>query len=149
MSNEELAQQLKRIAQIATLAGINGTADAKRGYFKANFVTGENRSQLLHVRPSMRTREGQQVVTFMSPCRVVKSGFLKGLSKDEALELLRMNERIPFARFGIWSSDGEDMIVATVDHLLDTLDAAEFHNHAWAVAQSADAYEQKHGGDAF
>jgi hypothetical protein len=149
-NTSERLQQLQRIADVATLAGIKGRIDEARESFVASFTTGDERSQVVHVRPTVRTPKGQQVVTFVSPCRVAKKGFLRGLSKDDALELLKLNERVPFARFGVLSGDEEDMVVTSVDHILDTLDAAEFFNHCWAVATAADGYERKHGdGDRF
>jgi hypothetical protein len=149
VTTSDVSRSLQRIVEVAMLAGVNGRIDGKRNAFVATFTTSEERTQVVHVRPSFKTRHGQQVVTFMSPCRVAKKGFLRGLSKDDAMELLELNEKTPFARFGILSDDTQDMIVASVDHLLDTLDAAEFLNHMWAVATHADAYERKRAGDDF
>jgi hypothetical protein len=60
-----------------------------------------------------------------------------------------MNENTYFARFGIWESEKESMIVASSDLLLETMDPDEMRAHAYYVAFAADAYEAKHGGDKF
>jgi hypothetical protein len=89
------------------------------------------------------------VVTFFSPAAVVKSGLFKGISKEQAIDLLVKNEQILFARYGVWPQDGQHMIVASVDHILDSLDPEEFEAHVWHVAFAADAYEKEQGGDVF
>lgn len=150
MSESELSSILKRISDVAALAGIRGRIDEQAGAFMGSFGLDNDRSQTVMVRPTMRTREGKAVVTILSPCRVVDKGFWGGLSKDDALELLRHNENVPFARFGITPfGEGKEAVVASIDHILDTLDAEELHNHMWAVAMAADAYEAKHGRDEF
>jgi hypothetical protein len=45
--------------------------------------------------------------------------------------------------------DDEEAVVASVDHILDTLDADELHEHMWAVARAADAWEAKNRQDRF
>ena len=152
MSKEEYKDPLQHVADIAALAGIKGRIDEKRNWFTAGFnMDEEGRTQQVVVRLAGRSPGGQQIVSFFSPCRRLKTGFMRGLSKEEAVELLCMNEKIPFARFGLqrFEDDDYDMIVASVDHLLATLDAKEFEEHIWAVAHVADRYEKEHGGDAF
>ena len=41
------------------------------------------------------------------------------------------------------------MVVASIDHLLDTLDPDEFKASAFHVAFAADSYEKQHGKDQF
>ena len=152
MSTESYKDPLQHIAEIAALAGIKGRVDEQRNWFSAGFTLDkEGRTQQVIVRISGRSPRGQQIVTFFSPCRRLKTGFMRGLSKEEAIELLRINEKIPFARFGLQRFEDEDvdMIVASVDHVLATLDAKEFEEHIWAVASFADMYEKKHGGDEY
>jgi hypothetical protein len=149
MSVEERLAQLRQISRIASEAGMRGQIDDDGRHFVMAFDLGDGRFQTIYVRPSMQTPDGNQVVSFMSPCLVVKKGFMSGLSRDRALELLRMNENIPFARFGILELGNEDMIVTSVDHLLENLDPDELKNNAYCVAMAADSYEQKYGRDDF
>ncbi|HLM75026.1 MAG TPA: hypothetical protein VK459_20090, partial [Polyangiaceae bacterium] len=78
-----------------------------------------------------------------------KKGIFSGFSKQRALDLLRFNEQILFARYGIWENKSEVMVVASNDHLLATLDPDELKTSAFHVAFAADAYEKKHGRDNF
>lgn len=149
MSVREKLEILEKVAEVAALAGLRGGIDEDRMCFVASFETGENRSQHVYVRPIGRVINDSQVVTFFSPCLAVKKGFLKGISREQALDLLRKNEEICFARYGIWSNKNEDMVVASVDALLDSLDPEEFHSNMWHVAIAADAYEKEHGQDRF
>ena len=134
---------MKKIADIAKLAGIRGEVDGK-GRFAAGFNLSGQRTQVVYVLPSMQLPAGT-VVNIYSPCRVVKGGFLSGMSKEQALDLLKANEKIPFARYSvIEGEDGQLLVMAGMDALLETLDAAEFGTYLWAVATYADAYEAKH-----
>lgn len=145
MNSPDATAALTKIAEIAKLAGIRGGVD-DRGRFRATFLMGENRSQVVYVFPTRRVPDGQ-VVNIFSICRIVKGGFLSGMSKGEALELLKLNEQIPFARYGIMQFDqGQIVVVAGLDALLDTLDAAEFSAYLKAVAMCAETYEIKHEG---
>ena len=149
MKLREQLDVLEKVAEIATLAGIKGGVNEEKLRYEAGFDLEDGRSQVVHVRVSGQSMTQAIVVTFLSACLAVKTGFLKGLSKDQALELLKRNEKLMFARYGIWDVDGHDVIVASVDHLLDTLDPQEFHSHMWHVAMAADAYEREHGQDQF
>jgi hypothetical protein len=145
MNSPDAAAALNKIAEIAKLAGIRGGID-DRGRFRATFRTGENRSQVVYVFPTRRVPAGQ-VVNIYSLCRMVKGGFLSGMSKEDALELLKLNEQVPFARYSIMEDDqGQILVMAGLDALLDTLDAAELNTYLWAVAMVAEAYEIKHEG---
>jgi hypothetical protein len=149
MSANERLEQLRLISQIAASAGMKGMIDEDGQHFAMGFDLGEGRSQTIYIHPTKVTPENKQVVTFMSPCLVVRKGFMSGLSKDQALELLLMNQNIPFARFGIMEFDSENLVVASVDHLLETLDPDELRNSAYCVAMAADSYEQHYGKDDF
>jgi hypothetical protein len=149
MGFEEKIAQLKQISEIAALAGLKGEVSDDGFAFMLGFEMDGGRSQVVRVRPTMQTPDGQPIVTVESPALVVKKGLLSGISKDQAIELLRLNETVPFARFGIVESDEASMIVASIDHLLDTLDPDELRHSCWCVAMAADNYEAQHGGDDF
>lgn len=140
---------LKKIADVAKLAGIRGRVDEERKAFIANFTLENKRTQGVMIRQTGQGPTGSPVVTFSSACVVKPSGWLRGLSRDQALDLLRANERIPFSRYSIISSKKEDMVLASMDALLETLDPVEFNTYIWAVARAADMYEAEHKQDQF
>ncbi len=148
MRVREALETLERVGEVATLAGIKGGIDEERMHFVMSFGLEGGRSQQVYVRTTAKSAE-HKVVTLFSPCLVVKKGLFTSLSKEKAVDLLKRNENMLFARFGIWDSEKETMVVASVDHLLGTLDPEEFRNSALCVAMAADLYEREHGKDSF
>ena len=144
---DEVLENLERVKEVATLAGLKGEVDEKKKHFQMWFMLPGDRRQGVFVRDS--SAKGRKVVTFFSICMAVKKGLMSGLSKEMAIELLETNERLHFARYGIWVTEKEVTVVASADCLLDTLDPAECHNAAWSVAFAADRFEHKHGQDKF
>ena len=140
---------LNSVREVATLAGLKTTIDEQRMCVVCGFCLPNGRTQQVYIRYGGATGEGKDVVTFFSPCLVVKNGFMSGISKSMALELLARNEQILFARFGIWRSGDADLIVASADQLLDTMDPEEFASLASFVAVNADSFEQANGGDQY
>ena len=149
MERAEAVAILKKVADVATLAGINGRVNEERMHFECGFNLPDKRTQMVYVRVAGASMTGATVVTVFSPCHVVSTGFLKGLSKSSALELLKKNEQLMFARYGVWSMEGSDMVVASADRLLDAMDHTDFHALVWYVAIAADAFEKSQGGDKF
>ncbi len=147
MTIEEKLEILKQIGNVAALAGLKGGVDDEGKHFMMGFNLDEGRRQSVYVRPAGENMGGQMVITVFSPCLTVKKGLFSGFSKERALELLRLNEQVLFARFGIWENDDEMLVVASVDHLLETLDPDELKSTAWHVAFAADNYERKHSGE--
>jgi hypothetical protein len=146
VANEAL-QNMERVKEVATLAGLKGQLDEEQAQFQMRFMLPGDRKQGVFVRDS--SAKGRKVVTFFSVCLVVKKGLVSGLSKEIAVDLLKANERLHFARYGIWEFDKEFTVVASCDCLLDTLDPDECHNAAWSVAFAADQFEHRHGQDRF
>jgi hypothetical protein len=135
---------LDKLASIAALAGVNMGRNDRAMRLEGEFQLDAQRSQVCFARPSGRVGD-KVVVTFFSPCLRVKKGFLGGLSKELAITLLRRNENLLFARYGIVEEDDADVVVASADHLLDTLDPEEFEQAIWHVAMAADACEKEMG----
>jgi len=149
MSLQDTVNALNRISEIAALAGIRTEINEEVQRVEMGFGLDQGRSQMVCVKYSGKSPEDHDVITFYSPARVISKGFLKGMSRESAIELLRLNCNLMFARFGILESEKEVMIVASVDHLLDTLDPAELKHTALSVAIAADRYERKFGKDEF
>lgn len=145
MSNtEQLKDLLEQVERIATMSGLTG--EQREDDFAMLFEMDGDRSQAVYVKPT-GTFDSSTIVTFFSPAHVVAKGmFKKGLSRDAAVDLLARNEDLMFARFGLWSSDDEDMVVCSVDALLESLDPEEFSQYAHRVALAADEYEASQGG---
>lgn len=149
MEFEQRLQVLKQVANVAALAGLRGKIGDDGQSFGMNFETAAGRSQGVYVRATGQTPDAHTIITIFSPARVVAKGMFSGLSKEHAIELLKLNENTYFARFGIWDSQDKSMIVASSDLILETMDPNELKAHAYYVAFAADKYEATHGGDAF
>jgi hypothetical protein len=150
MSHSEQRSILERIAVIADQAGILGTIDEEQRLYVMRQEFPDGRSQTVYVRAADRVQEGD-IVTVYSPCLKVKSGFLGGLSKELAVELLRWNESLRFARFALWEHGTEPLVVASIDLLLETLDPPELKLALCWVVRSAEEFEKRHakGADDF
>jgi len=149
MTPEEKLAILKQVESVAAVAGLRGGIDDAREHFHMGFETGAGRNQRIFVRPTGPTHDGRTIVTFFSPARTLSKGMFAGLSRQEAIDVLRINENLYFARFGIWESATEITIVASADAVLETLDATEMRTLAYAIANAADAYEAKFGMNRF
>lgn len=149
MEFEQRLQVLKQVANVAALAGLVGKIGEDGQSFGMSFDTAGGRGQFVYVRVTGSLPDGHTIVTVFSPARVVDKGMFSGLSKDHAIELLKLNENTFFARFGIWDMQDKSMIVASSDLILETMDPTELRAHAGYVALAADKYEAAHGGDTF
>ena len=149
MSENPQIEILSRFADIASIAGVRGKIDEELALFAAGFELEEGRSQMVFARALPEAVKGQDAVCIYSPCRRVKKGFMRGFSKDDCLELLRLNSELLMARYGVIESEEEYLVMASVDIILDTLDAEEVEASFWFVAIAADDYEKKFGSDEF
>lgn len=147
MAIREILGVLERVEEIATLAGLSGRIDEEHLRFAMGFNLDNGRSQVVYVRPVQSAKA--PIISIFSPCLVKKQGMFQGISKKMAIDLLERNEKLVFARYGIIKAKSEDLIVASVDHILETLDPPEFGASAWHVAAAADTYEREHGQDDF
>ena len=148
MSIKEALSALERVDEIATLAGLNGHISEEHLRFEMGFGLDNGRSQVVYVRPLTKATK-TPLITIFSPCLIKKKGLLQGISKKMALDLLRRNEQVMFARYGICDGKDGTLIVASTDHILDTLDPPELSASAYYVAVAADLYEREHGQDTF
>ena len=78
MANSKNLDTLKKVSDIAALAGIRGKVDDEREQFVSGFELPEGRSQMVYVRPSAQDVEDSVVITIFSPCHVFKKGLFKG-----------------------------------------------------------------------
>ena len=148
MADDTLAL-LRQVESIAALGALRGWMDEKAQVFVMDFETGSYRSQRVFVRVTTIGPGGKPMITIQSPARVIGKGWLRRLSRTEALGLLADNESLRFARYGLVNTPGGMMVMLSSDLMLDTLDAEELRIHAYAVANTADRYEAQFGGDQF
>lgn len=148
MAIREVFTVLERIEEIATLAGVSGRINEEHLRFEMGFGLDNGRSQVVYARPIPGARKSP-IITIFSPCLRKKKKLFQGISKKMALDLLRRNEQVIFARYGIWEAKDGVMVMASADHLLATLDPPEFEVSAYHVAIAADVYEREHGQDDF
>ena len=146
MKVEERLALLKQLESVAALAGLKGVISDDGEFFLTGFEVGDGRSQRVFVRPTGSTPDGKTVVTISSPAHLQSKGWFSSFSREDAINLLRLNENTFFARYGIQDAgpvSKEMMIVASSDVILETLDAEELRAHAHFVSHAADAYEKK------
>lgn len=107
------------------------------------------REHTVFISESGKSPGGFTVISFVSPCERLKTGFLTGISKRQALDLLRQNAAMPFAAFSLLSTENGEMLCVRSTQLLDTMDPAEFRASVECVAAFADRYEADQGRDDF
>lgn len=148
--SEQIAAVLEKVTQIATMAGYTVKPIPERNFVAVPFDMGNGRKQVVYIRYIGQTPDEQDVVSFDSPCLEVKKGWLRGLSKDKALDLLKRNANLLFGAFAIEQLEGDhDVLIVCSNQILDTMEVEEFDAHVRAVAVIADEYEKEHGQDVF
>ncbi len=145
MSAEQNRQALKELLQVAAVAGVPARVDEEGDGLVVSWSSPDGRSQEVRILPSGETDEGA-VVTFEAVCGFLRQREWKRWVRRYGGDLLRFNaDLLTFARFGMRPTGREDsatVVVASVDHLLATLDAEEFRAAARHVAAAAELYEQ-------
>lgn len=148
MSLSQANEVLTRIEELASECGIEGEHNLATSQFVVCFGLPNDRTQEVYVSDTSIEPE-IPVIAVHSTCLVVDKGLFKGISKPMALELLLLNERLNFARFGIQEDEKSYIIVVSYDLLLNTLDAEGFKAALECVALAADGYEAKFDQDVF
>jgi hypothetical protein len=145
---ERVNQLLNQIADIAAVAGVQGGIDTEAGVFCTKVATSEGRFQAVFARPTGEIFNGRPVVTVFSIARrYPKTKLLAAINNKDLLALLTRNENLVFARYGIQEQKDHYLVVASADHLLETLDAGEFSAAVRFVAVAADECEAERGED--
>lgn len=144
MANSDI---VAKIHQVAGMAGIKGQRDGNLLSFAWDF--GEGRDQMVYIAPFAETDDGLNVICFFSPCQRLGTGFLSGISKQTALQLLRTNSELDFGHFAVMKLGGDEMICVRATQILETMEVQEFEQQCLAVARLADAWEEKIGKNEF
>jgi len=142
-------ESLEEVVQIAQLAGMKAHLEEEEFRVIIGIGLSGDRSQLVYIRITGEA-EDSPIITIFSPCRIAKKKFWGGgITREQAIDLLKRNEQVMFARFGIHSGDGQDLVVASSDHLLKQLDPEELRSAVLFTAKAADDYEKEFGVDRF
>ena len=149
MKPKNSSEVFERVQQIAAIAGFKLAPHPDQDLLVAGFDMGSGRSQMVYIAHVGQTPEGKDVVSFMSPCLNVRRGFLGGLSKSRAVNLLRLNSRMLFGFFALHSFPSEDVLMVCSSQIVDTMEVEEFSSHLEACAHAADEYEKVIGRDDF
>jgi hypothetical protein len=148
LSVSPTSEVLKKVQELAAECGIEGEHNLLRGEFVVLFGLPGDRTQEVFVSDTSVDPD-VTVISVRSTCLVIDKGMLKGISKPMALELLMMNEKLNFARYGVQEDDESFIVVASYDLLLDGLAAKGLALALECVALTADSYEEKFGQDIF
>jgi hypothetical protein len=142
-----MSDVLDKIQQVAAMAGIKGQRQGALVSYAWDF--GGGRDQMCYVAPFAETDDGLNVICFFSPCQRLGKGFLSGISKQVAVQLLRTNADLDFGHFAVMKIGGEEMICVRATQILETMEVKEFEQMCLTVAQLADAWEEKIGKNDF
>ena len=138
---------IDRIHQVAGMAGIQGK---RQGDLLAyGWDLGGGRRQTCYAAPLSETDDGLHVICFFSPCERLGKGFLSGMSKATALQLLRMNSQLDFGHFCLMTIGGDELLCVRATQILETMEVQEFEELCTAVIRLADSWEEKIGKDEF
>ncbi len=141
---------LRKVNEIAALAGYTVQPhDQVEDMLVCPFDMGGGRSQIVYIHPVGQTPDGMEIISFFSPCAAVKQGFLNGLSKRHAVDLLRRNGMLLGGQFAVVDFGNIDLLVVRSTQIVDTMEVEEFRMHANLVAMVADDYEREMGTDVF
>ncbi len=138
---------VEKIQRVAAMAGIQGQRQGDLLSYGWDFSGG--RDQMCYVAPFAETDDGLNIICFFSPCQRLGTGFLSGISKNVAVQLLRTNAELDFGHFAVMKLGGEEMICVRATQILETMEVKEFQEKCLAVAQLADAWEEKIGKNEF
>ena len=142
------SEALIKVEELAAAAGIEGEHNLLRGEFVVLFGLPNGRSQEVYVSDTSVDPE-VAVISVRSTCLVIDKGMFKGMSKPMALELLMMNEKLNFARYGVQEDEESYIVVASYDLLVNGLEPKGLAFALECVALTADSYEEKFDQDIF
>lgn len=148
MSISPTSEVLNKVENLLAECNIIGEHNLLRGEFVVLFGLPGDRTQEVFVCDSTQDPE-VTVISVRSTCLLVDKGVFKGMNKSMAMELLLMNERLNFARYGVQEDEEGYIVVASYDLLFDELNAKGLAYALECVALAADSYEAKFGQDIF
>ncbi|MBK9071459.1 MAG: hypothetical protein IPL79_10715 [Myxococcales bacterium] len=140
--NAEIAA-LNKVLNVATLAGINLELVSQGGpALRGVWNVADGRTQQVRIVVSGSTPSGP-LITIWSPALEKKKGVFGGLSAKLMQHLLMENHKRSFARFAVIERKDDYLVVANIDHFVDTLDPDELRASCGLVASAADDIEKQ------
>jgi len=139
---------MEKVKQVALLAGLKFRDWKDGAELAVPMDMGDGRSQVVFI-AHIGELGGLDVVEFRAPCQRLKKGFLNGLGKNDAIDLLRRNARLLVGHFSLYSFENEELLMVCSPQIVDTMEVEEFNAHIRACCAIADAYEKEHGVDEF
>jgi len=133
------------VAELAAEIGLVGRLEEDTRRFFVGVDLGQGRLQGVYVRDS--SNRGRPSVTVFSPGLQMGRSAFQALQPGLALDLLRANETMTLARYGLIENDQYALVMASVDHLLHSFAPADLQASVFAVAQAADRCEREFGRD--
>lgn len=152
VATSQSAEVLERVSQVADKADFKLHPHPNGSVLMVKFNMGDGRSQTVYIEHTGKTFDGQDCVTFMSPCKVLKKERILGggLNKNQVMDLLRRNAKLHFGSFALETFEGRnDVLVVMSSQIVETMDVEEFKTHVSFVAYAADEYERECGQDVF
>ena len=140
-------ETFRQIVSIAESCGISGKEQGEMLVY--GWDLGDDRDQMVYITPLGATGGGMRIICFFSPCQRLGKGFLGGVSKDTALQILRMNSQLEFGHFCIMKLGGDEMLCVRTTQILETMQPEEFKQNCASVAQVADGWEERIGRNEF
>lgn len=148
-AKKKTTEVLEKVKQIGNMAGYELHLHDDGDMLVAPFDMGEGRTQAVYIRHAGSTPADQDVVAFLSPCLELKKGFMKGMGKSQALDILRRNSALLFGQFGLYDFGNVEVLMSSSCQILETMEVEEFEAHLNCVAMVADSYEIEIGQDDF
>jgi len=138
---------LHQVDEVAAAGGIEGKRQGDMLVY--GWDLGGDRDQMVYVTSWGETAGGLHLLCFFSPCERLGKGFLGGISKETAVQLLRLNARLDFGHFCIMRLGGDELLCVRATQILQTMDPEEFKQKCANLAQLADGWEEKIGRNEF
>ena len=142
-----MSDPLQSIDHLASLAGLEPTRQDETFVFGFNLA--DDRSQKVYIKVLDESERGIHRIAFLSPCQRLGSGFLSGLSKTKAIEILRHNASLPAGHFCLVKMGQDELLCVRSVKVLENLSVQEFKTHCLEVSTLADDWEQQIGRDDF
>ena len=114
-----------------------------------SFDLSDSRHQSVYVKLFSESEDGLHRFAFLSPCQKLGTGFLSGISKAKAVELLRHNATLPTGHFCLLRMGGQELLCVRSVRALEHLSVQEFKTHCRQICTLADDWEQQLGRDDF
>ncbi len=145
MVDENHAEILRRISEIADSAGVTNQIDRKNLRIVMAFMLEPGRTHIVYAHLSDTAQAGQPTVTVSSPCTIFKNGLRPRALNDTIQDPIFANGRKPSASYEVVEYTENSVVLASLVHDLDSLGENELLKSLACVAIAAESYEERFG----